>query len=632
MYLKKLTLENVGPLAQLNIEPSFENERPKPLVFVGANGSGKSIALSFIANFMLHLQQQLFENTEVEKGKVFKLRSPIYIGPAAKYYYGSVTCSDEIGLEEWQLSVPKKDLVSNGVAPNRPSWNNIGEEQTNALFPIGEAANTGSDKLKMLYSQHCALYFPPNRFEEPAWLNADSLSYTPTVSATQNFHGVTRRQIISSNVFPNLISWLYDIIIDSYVFETAPIEVTIGTTGEVKDCLLPLNGSNRTLRGEIDKVLEMIFAGRYQGKLNLNISPKNARNVGLSEKLENGLMRTVVQNLFSLSSGESLVLSLFASIIRDFDLGGTQFTSLEDIKGIVLVDEIDIHLHIDLQRKVLPRLIKAFPKVQFIVTTHSPLFLLGMDEQFGSEGYEIYSLPTGEKIQAEEFSEFHRAYDEYKNTHHHKSATQQMLAELVEPCLITEGKTDRMILECAWEKLYGTTPCFCSIKSSGEVRCVDGSAKHVQSILQYTAALATYPIIGLFDNDGEGNGQFGGLQAPSFVSESKDHKKNGLVSALLLPVPELRDKFVNQHNGNHCFLEIEHYFSDAVLSAQNKKGAEIIAGTGVFEIQGDKNGFAESVVDLDAEEFDSFHQLFCRLADILSVPPPKKIDQHRCIN
>lgn len=628
MYLEKLTLENVGPLAQLNIEPSFENERPKPLVLVGSNGSGKSIALSFIANFLLNLQQQLFENTEVEKGKVFKLRSPIYVGPAQEYYYGSVICSEGIGLEEWQLSVPKKELASKGVSPKTPSWHQIGNEQISALFPIGEAAVPHSEKLKSLYKNHCALYFPPNRFEEPAWLNADSLSYTPTISTNKNIEGVTRRQIISSNVLPNLISWLYDIIIDSFLFETAPIPVNVPRDGanEVVECLYPLNGSNRVLRNEIDRVLEMIFSGKYEGKLGLGIAPKNVRNVGLHEVLENGSKRVLVQNLFSLSSGESLVLALFASIIRDFELGGTQVTSLEDIKGIVLVDEIDIHLHIDLQRKVLPRLIKAFPKVQFIVTTHSPLFLLGMDEQFGPDGYEIYSLPRGEKILAEEFSEFHRAYDEYKNTHHHKHATQQMLAELVEPCLITEGKTDRMILGCAWKKLYGTAPCFCAIKSSGEIRGVDGSAQHVQSILQYTGALAKYPIIGLFDNDREGNAQFGGLKAPLFTNETKDHKKKGLVSALLLPVPKFREQFVNQQNGNHCFLEIEHYFADAVLAAHDKKGADIIAGTGVFEIQGDKNGFAESVVNLDAKEFDSFHQLFCRLADILGLPHPTKID------
>ncbi len=624
MYLKKLILKNVGPLANLNIEPAFENEHPKPLVFVGVNGSGKSIALSFIANFLLLIQQQLFENTEVEKDKVFKLRSPLYIGPTASYYYGSVTCSEGIGLEEWQLSVPKKDLVSNGFTSNIPSWNNIGEEKTEAFTPIGEVANKGSDKLNAIYSQHCALYFPPNRFEEPAWLNSNSLSYAPKISVTQNIKGFTRRQIISTNVFPNLISWLYDIIIDSYVFETSFVKFTDTNTGSVTDGFMEVNGSNRTLRSEIDKIIEMIFAGRYEGKLNLNILPKNARNVGLSEKLENGQMRTIVPNLFSLSSGESLVLSLFASIIRDFDLGGTNAMSLENIKGIVLVDEIDIHLHIDLQRNVLPRLIKAFPKVQFIVTTHSPLFLLGMDEQFGSDGYEIYSLPTGEKILAEEFSEFHSAYDEYKNTQHHKQTTKEMLEKLATPCLITEGKTDRMILECAWNKLYGMIPCLCTIKSSGEIRGVEGSAKHLQSTLQYAAALTTHAIIGLFDNDREGNAQFGGLKAPLFVSEAKDHKKQGMASALLLPAPESRGKFVNQQNGNYCYLEIEHYFSDAVLAAQNKQGADVIVGTGVFEIQGDKNGFAESIVNLDPKEFENFHHLFCRLADILGAPHPTK--------
>ena len=393
------------------------------------------------------------------------------------------------------------------------------------ILAIGEAAEPNSEKIKTSYSQNCALYFPPNRFEEPAWLNSRNLSYKPKVSTEARIEGITRRQIISSNVFPDLISWLYDIIIDSYVFESIPVKYTDTNTQKLSDGFVHINGTNRTLRSEIDRILEMVFEGKYQGKLNLGISPKNARNVVLNAQINPGVNQPVVQNLFNLSSGESLVLSLFSSIIRDFDLGGNNLTSLDDIKGIVLIDEIDIHLHIDLQRKVLPSLIKAFPKVQFIVTTHSPLFLLGMDEQFGADGYEIYSLPSGEKIQAEEFSEFHRAYDEYKNTQHHKHATKQMLDELAQPCLITEGKTDRTILECAWKKLYGTTPCFFAVKSSGEIRGVDGSAQHVQSILQYVAGLATYPIIGLFDNDKEGNGQFGGLKAPLFVSEARDHKK-----------------------------------------------------------------------------------------------------------
>ena len=46
-----------------------------------------------------------------------------------------------------------------------------------------------------------------------------------------------------------------------------------------------------------------------------------------------------------------------------------------DIPGIVIIDEIDLHLHPQLEKVALNCLTKAFPKVQFIVSTHSPLVL-----------------------------------------------------------------------------------------------------------------------------------------------------------------------------------------------------------------------------------------------------------------
>jgi energy-coupling factor transporter ATP-binding protein EcfA2 len=48
-------------------------------------------------------------------------------------------------------------------------------------------------------------------------------------------------------------------------------------------------------------------------------------------------------------------------------------SSLVDIPGIVLIDEIDLHLHPEWQRTILPSLANAFPKLQFICTSHSPL-------------------------------------------------------------------------------------------------------------------------------------------------------------------------------------------------------------------------------------------------------------------
>lgn len=49
-------------------------------------------------------------------------------------------------------------------------------------------------------------------------------------------------------------------------------------------------------------------------------------------------------------------------------------------EGIVLVDEIDLHLHPAWQRDIISFLSKAFPNVQFIATTHSPLVIQSMNE------------------------------------------------------------------------------------------------------------------------------------------------------------------------------------------------------------------------------------------------------------
>jgi len=46
-----------------------------------------------------------------------------------------------------------------------------------------------------------------------------------------------------------------------------------------------------------------------------------------------------------------------------------------DMPGIVFIDEIETHLHVELQKRVLPFLTRMFPRIQFIVTTHSPFVI-----------------------------------------------------------------------------------------------------------------------------------------------------------------------------------------------------------------------------------------------------------------
>ncbi len=61
-----------------------------------------------------------------------------------------------------------------------------------------------------------------------------------------------------------------------------------------------------------------------------------------------------------------------------------------------MIDEIDLSLHIDLQKEVLPELLSLFPKVQFIITSHSPFFLLWIEEKSKSDWnfqYQIIKMP-----------------------------------------------------------------------------------------------------------------------------------------------------------------------------------------------------------------------------------------------
>jgi len=74
----------------------------------------------------------------------------------------------------------------------------------------------------------------------------------------------------------------------------------------------------------------------------------------------------------ALSDGYSAILNIVMELILRME---GKIKNVYDIQGIVLIDEVETHLHIDLQNKILPFLTSFFPKIQFIVSTHSPFVL-----------------------------------------------------------------------------------------------------------------------------------------------------------------------------------------------------------------------------------------------------------------
>lgn len=80
-----------------------------------------------------------------------------------------------------------------------------------------------------------------------------------------------------------------------------------------------------------------------------------------------------------MSDGFAATLDIVADLILKMQNGDSPVRVYEK-KGIVLIDEIETHLHLELQKAIMPLLTKVFPNIQFIVTTHSPFVLSSMND------------------------------------------------------------------------------------------------------------------------------------------------------------------------------------------------------------------------------------------------------------
>ncbi|MFC4666016.1 AAA family ATPase [Falsiporphyromonas endometrii] len=78
--------------------------------------------------------------------------------------------------------------------------------------------------------------------------------------------------------------------------------------------------------------------------------------------------------LTQLSDGYAAIIEIIADLILRMQ-DKESLSRVYDKKGVVLIDEIETHLHLKLQKEILPFLTTVFPNIQFIVTTHSPFVL-----------------------------------------------------------------------------------------------------------------------------------------------------------------------------------------------------------------------------------------------------------------
>lgn len=105
-----------------------------------------------------------------------------------------------------------------------------------------------------------------------------------------------------------------------------------------------------------------------------------------------------------LSDGQRTLFAMIGDLVRRAVLLNPHLGDkvLEETPGIVLIDELDLHLHPKWQRRIIEDLRRTFPKIQFIATTHSPFLIQSLRDggliQLDGETGEEYSDASIEDI------------------------------------------------------------------------------------------------------------------------------------------------------------------------------------------------------------------------------------------
>lgn len=451
MYIKQLSAVNMGPIKNVSIAfPFQESGNPKPVIIVGENGTGKTTLLSNVVDSLYELAREAFNDvTESDGGsgyQYFKAISPSEIQLGQDYMYSVVEYTSPRNAEYSIGYVLKSGTVSSNLIKSRNSF------CTNKKVSFKDKGNYKKafikrEEAETIFGRSVFCYFGPDRYEKPAWMGRKYYQQDEEMhpSVRERWSGQLRKPITVKNVNEQTLQWLLDIIADSRC-DVAPTQEGLEIKHTDVDTLL-LQG---TARNNVEKIMGEILGKSVYFGLNYRNSGRLRFNI-----CESTNDSKIIPSLDALSTGQSALFNMFATIVRYSDDNNIYNSiALSQIEGIVIIDEVELHLHSNLQRNALPKLMKLFPKVQFVITTHSPLFLLGLEEEYGTDGFAIYEMPNGDQISAEAFSEFQKAYTFMTETKKYQAEIKCAInAHTANPLVITEGPTDWKHMKAAFANL-----------------------------------------------------------------------------------------------------------------------------------------------------------------------------------
>lgn len=543
MRLKNILMINRAPFERLELNLGDENI----VLLSGINGAGKTTILSYIVDAFYELAKKSFHNEfEDKKLKFYRISSSMFSVdgtiPSIVYlrflledgrFADYIDIRDNCTEEEYEalVTLPEKIAYSEIERKLKKNYFNkywsISDEQ--AIFSI--------------FSDTILTYFPAYRYETPYYLNdpyAIHLEFTKDLG----FSGYLDNPIEVTSDLPDIANWIMDVVLDQDIYK----------------------GQAQRVWTQLNDIITNILFHKAHVKTRVGIGQRyaGATRISIMDRANGG--RQIYPSIFTMSSGELALLCLFVEILKQTD---KIRKTISDISGIVLIDEIDKHLHVKLQKEVLPSLIAMFPNVQFIASSHSPFLGLGLADT-DIVTYRIFDLDNGGIACPPQDNElFKEVYNMMISENDRYASKYRALEESIKsshrPLIITEGKTDWKHLKAALRAL--------SISDLDvefyEYEDTLGDKTLLQLLKDYARIKQPRPVIGIFDRD-----NFSGLNCPELETLEFVPFQNN-VFAFAIPLVNA-DEYGNN-------ISIEHYYKKADLTKLDANGRRLFLGQEFYD-------------------------------------------------
>lgn len=409
-------------------------------------------------------------------------------------------------------------------------------------------------EIKEVFNTNVVVYFPSYRYEVPNYLN-DPYNVKLSFNVKNRFSNELPNPIEVITGMNSLVNWILDVVIDGELYrQTQVIDGnSIDITPEDKIWI------------SLQQILKEALSSKYpDGNVRFAVGKRN-KGASRVSVVKSGDSTVLCPTIFNLSTGEIALICIFAEILRQGDNLFNGVTN-EGIQGIVLVDEIDKHLHIKLQKESLPKLLKAFPNVQFVLSSHSPFLNMGLADEclerssiidFDNGGIAV--APTNNAVYQEAYDVF---LNERSNYEKKLNSLRDEMNELTRPIVITEGKTDLKHILKAMEKL-GIKRRFDILKPEDQPEGCSSVDSIINNISKTRIIGQSHKVIAIFDRD-----------VQKYVSQYPDPYKqlDNNVFAFCIPCPESRKK------EGRTNISIEYLYSDDEIHALLPNNTQLFFG------------------------------------------------------